>query len=75
VALVKPGPGRTFSFDRPLKLAEGAQVSYTMAARARGGKLWQAAGTAQVWTTSPAYNGGFEPVVLSMLDELREVNP
>jgi hypothetical protein len=71
VALVKPGPGRVFSFDRALKLAEGAQVSYSMGAKARGGKIWKATGKAQVWTTSPAYNGGFEPVLLFMLDELQ----
>jgi len=74
-AKVKPGPGQVFSFERPLQLPEGTQVSYRLAARARGGKIWQASGTAQVWTTAPAYNGGFEPVVLPMLDELREVNP
>ncbi len=72
---VKPGPGRTFAFDRPLQLPEGAQVSYRLTARARGGKTWQVSGTAQVWTTAPAYEGGFEPVVLPMLDELREANP
>ncbi len=70
-ALVKPGPGRLFYFDRPLQLPEGTQVSYSLAARARGGKIWQATGTAQVWTTAPAYDGGFQPVVLTMLDELR----
>jgi hypothetical protein len=74
-ARVKPGPGRVFSFERPLQLPEGTQVSYRLAGRARGGKIWQVSGTAQVWTTAPAYNGGFEPVVLPMLDELREVNP
>ncbi len=73
-AQVKPGPGRVFSFDRPLQLPEGAQVTYRLA-RTRGGKLWQVSGTSQVWTTAPAYNGGFEPVVLPMLDELREVSP
>jgi hypothetical protein len=72
---IRPGPGRTFAFDRPLQLPEGAQVSYRLSARSRGGRLWQASGTAQVWTTAPAYEGGFEPVVLEMLDELREVGP
>ena len=70
-ARVKPGPSRVFSFESPLQLPEGAQVSYRLAARARGGRIWQASGTAQVWTTAPAYNGGFEPVLLPMLDELR----
>jgi hypothetical protein len=74
-AQVKPGPGRVFSFDHPLELPEGAQVTYRLAAKARDGKAWQVSGTSQVWTTAPAYNGGFEPVVLPMLDELREVSP
>jgi hypothetical protein len=73
-ALVKPGAGRVFSFDRALKLPEGAQVSYTMATRVRGGSMLHTLGAALVWTTAPAYDGGFEPVVLPMLDELRGVN-
>jgi hypothetical protein len=75
IAVVNPAAGKVFAFDRALRLPEGAQVAYNMAAKARGGKTWQATGTSQVWTTSPAYNGGFENVVLAMLDELREVNP
>jgi hypothetical protein len=74
-ARIKPGPGRVFSFESPLELPEGAQVSIRLSARSRGGKIWQVTGTAQVWTTAPDYNGGYEPVLLPLLDELREVNP
>jgi hypothetical protein len=73
-ALVKPGSGRIFSFDQALRLPEGALVSYTMATRVRGGSILHTLGAAPVLTTAPAYDGGFEPVVLPMLDELRGVN-
>ena len=72
---IRPGPGRLFSFGRPLQLPEGAQVAYRLSAKARGGKTRLASGTAQVWTTALAYEGGYAPVLLLVDDELQEGTP
>jgi hypothetical protein len=51
-------------------LPEGGTVRYTLSAKAKNGAAWSAAGTAQIWTTNLAYEGGFEPVVLRLADDL-----
>jgi hypothetical protein len=53
-----------------MSLPEGATVMYTLTARARNGKGWAATGTTQVWTTSLASDGGFEPVILRFGEDL-----
>jgi hypothetical protein len=68
----KPGLPRShvFEFSKVLSLPEGATVKYTLAAKAKSGKTWTASGSTQIWTTNLAYEGGFEPVVLSITDDL-----
>jgi hypothetical protein len=69
---VEPGSGRVLAFERPLQLREGARVVYRLTAKARDGRTWQAVGTTRVWTTAPAYGGGFLPALLPVVDQLRE---
>ncbi len=69
---VKPGEGRdrVLAFSKPVMLPEGATVKYSLSATAKNGKAWTASGTAQVWTAAPAYPAGFQPVSLSLEDDL-----
>ncbi len=69
----KPGLPRShvFAFGQPVQLPEGAQVRYVLTAKAKNGKAWTAKGTDEVWTTNIAYAGGFEPVVLTIADDLQ----
>ena len=68
----KPGVPRShvFPFTKVFSLPEGSTVKYILTAKAKSGKAWQAAGTAQIWTTNLAYEGGFEPVILRIADDL-----
>jgi hypothetical protein len=68
----KPGParGKRFAFGQALVLPEGSTVSYLLAARGQSGRNWQVAGTSQVWTTMPSYDGGFAPAMLFLSDDL-----
>ena len=68
----RPGFGRSsmLAFSRPMSLPEGATVKYSLTAKARNGKGWAASGTTQVWTTTPAPTGGFEPVILRFGERL-----
>jgi hypothetical protein len=68
----KPGLPRShvFVLSRPMSLPEGATVKYTLAARAKNGRGWAASGTTQIWTTRLAYEGGFEPVILQIEEDL-----
>lgn len=59
-----------FAFSKAVQVTEGATVRYTLTATARNGRVWRASGTAQVWTTTPQYAGGFQPVTLALADEL-----
>jgi hypothetical protein len=70
----KPGAvrGRRFAFGRSLVLPEGSTLSYLLTANGRSGRIWQAAGTTQVWTTMPSYEGGFAPALLFLADDLTE---
>jgi hypothetical protein len=69
---VKPGSPRSqvVSFTQPLSLPEGSTVRYTLRATTKNGKGWEASGTTQVWTTTPVYEGGFEPVILHFGEDL-----
>ena len=62
--------GHTFSFEEVIEFPEGAVVRYAFTARARNGRVWQAAGTARVWTTKLAYDAGFMPVLFFLVDDL-----
>jgi hypothetical protein len=62
--------GHTFSFEEAIELPEGSTVRYAFTARARNGRVWQAAGTARVWTTKLAYDAGFMPVLFFLVDDL-----
>jgi hypothetical protein len=64
--------GRTYYFSAPMSLPEGATVGYTLTAKAKNGRLWQAAGTTLVRTTLLDYNAGFAPVLLFIADDLME---
>jgi hypothetical protein len=69
----KPGParGRRFAFSRALELPEGSTLTYLLSAKGKSGKIWQATGTTQVWTTMLSYDGGFAPALLFVADELK----
>ncbi len=68
----KPGlaRGQAVSFTTALTVPEGSTIGYTMTARAANGRTWVAAGQAQVWTTRLRADGGFEPVLLPLADDL-----
>jgi hypothetical protein len=68
----KPGLPRShvFPFTKVFSVPEGSTIKYTLSARAKNGALWSTSGTAQVWTTKLAYEGGFAPVTLSIADDL-----
>jgi hypothetical protein len=68
----KPGlaRGQALTFAAPMAVSEGAVVRYTMTATAANGRAWTAAGQAQVWTTRLRYEGGFEPVLLPLSENL-----
>ncbi len=59
-----------YAFTGPVYLPEGAVIRYVLTAKLRNGEVWQASDTAEIWTTKPAYLGGFEPVRLRIMDEL-----
>jgi len=63
------------ALDKPIQVPEGATVKYVLSATAKNGKAWTAAGTAQVWTTDPAYPTGFQPVILPVSDDLAPGGP
>lgn len=65
-----PQRDRVLSFDKPILVPEGATVKYLLSATAKNGKVWTADGSAQAWTTDLAYPGGFQPVVISVSDDL-----
>jgi hypothetical protein len=68
----KPGlaRGQALAFAAPMGIPEGSTVAYTITARAGKGRSWAAAGQAEVRTTRLRYEGGFEPVLLLVSDEL-----
>ena len=68
----KPGlaRGQALRFTAAIGVPEGAVVGYVLTAQARNGRTWSATGQAQVWTTMLRYEGGFEPVLLPVSDEL-----
>jgi len=68
----KPGTGRAgrFAFGRSLVLPEGSMLSYLLTANSKSGRVWQASGKTQVWTTMPSYEGGFAPALLFVADDL-----
>jgi hypothetical protein len=72
VVLSRQGPRRerVFSFGKPIPVPEGVAVQCILTATAKNGKVWMAVGQAQVWTTAMAYQGGFQPVVLPVADDL-----
>ena len=61
---------RQFMLDQPIQVPEGAVLKYVLSAAAKNGKVWTAQGSAQAWTTDPAYPAGFEPVTLAVSDDL-----
>jgi len=65
-----PQRERLLRFGRPVPIPEGATVRYLLSATAKNGKAWTAEGSAQVWTTQPAYPSGFQPVVIAVSDDL-----
>jgi hypothetical protein len=56
-------------FARPISLPEGATVRYALSAATKDGRGWSITGTTVVLTTTLAYDGGFEPVVLRLGEE------
>jgi hypothetical protein len=68
----KPGlaRGHVFAFGRAAELPEGSKLSYVLSVQAKNGRMWQAAGTTQLWTTRLEYKGGFQPALLLLADEL-----
>ena len=68
----KPGlaRGQALRFTGAMSVPEGAEVGYALTAQAKNGRTWSATGQAQVWTTRLRYEGGFEPVLLPISDEL-----
>jgi hypothetical protein len=68
----KPGlaRGQPLRFTAPMGVPEGSTVSYVLTARVPNGRAWTAAGQTQVWTTRLRADGGFEPVLLPIGDEL-----
>jgi hypothetical protein len=62
--------GQALAFAAPLGIPEGSTVGYSITARAANGRAWTATGQAQVLTTRLRYEGGFEPVLLPLSDEL-----
>ena len=69
-AATGPKRERQLPLDHAIQVPEGATVKYVLSAAAKNGKVWTAEGTAQVWTTNPAYPSGFQPVALPVLDDL-----
>ena len=65
-----PQRERLLSFGKPIPVPEGATVKYLLSATAKNGKAWTATGTAQVWTMDPAYPSGFQPVVITVSDDI-----
>ena len=59
-----------YVFVKPVTLIEGSTVGYLMSAKLRNGEVWQTAGTTEIWSMKQSYEGGFEPVVLQLLDDL-----
>jgi len=70
----KPGlaKGRPHMFTAQIDVPEGATVTYTVSRQTKNGKSWTASGQAQIWTTTPRYDGGFEPVLLTLPVDLGE---
>jgi hypothetical protein len=66
-----PQRERLLSFGSPILVPEGATVRYLLSATAKNGKVWTATGTAQAWTTDPAYPSGFQPVLIAVSDDLQ----
>ncbi|MCX7031707.1 MAG: cadherin-like beta sandwich domain-containing protein, partial [Spirochaetes bacterium] len=68
----KPGLPRShvFPFTKVFSLPEGGSVKYTLMAKAKNGRAWSTTGTVQIWTTNLAYEGGFDPVILRLVDDL-----
>ncbi len=64
----KPGlaKGRPHMFAAQIDVPEGATVTYTVSRQTKNGKSWTTSGQAQIWTTTPRYDGGFEPVLLTL---------
>ncbi|TVR33815.1 MAG: hypothetical protein EA404_03820 [Spirochaetaceae bacterium] len=59
--------GQQLSFDREVVLDEGRSISYDLEVRGVDGRGWRATGRTTVWTTRIAYDGGFEPALLFVL--------
>ena len=68
----KPGAAHAqpLLFAGQIQVPEGAVVRYAVSSVARNGKVSSATGQAQVWTTRPRYDGGFEAVLLPLADDL-----
>jgi len=70
----KPGlaKGRPHMFTAQIDVPEGATVTYTVSRQTKNGKSWTTSGQAQIWTTTPRYDGGFEPVLVTLPADLGE---
>jgi len=68
----RPGNERStaLAFARSIKIPEGTRVRYFLSAKSKNGKVWTASGVTQVWTTMMSYPTGFQPVLLSVADDL-----
>ena len=68
----RPGHERNtaLAFGTSFKVPEGDRVRYLLSAKSKNGKVWTASGVTQVWTTMMSYPTGFQPVLLSVADDL-----
>jgi len=60
--------GRRLNFDREIQLTEGRNVQYEFVVRGADGRGWRTAGFTTVWTTRVAYEGGYRPALLFVLE-------
>lgn len=60
--------GRRLNFDQPIQLTEGRDVRYEFLVRGPDGRGWRTAGHTTVWTTRIAYEGGYRPALLFVLE-------
>ena len=65
--------GQSLGFGSEIEVREGMEISYTLTAKARNGRIWRAVGTAPVWTTMLEYEGGFRPASLRTVEVLLQV--
>ncbi|MCA1754088.1 MAG: cadherin-like beta sandwich domain-containing protein [Spirochaeta sp.] len=60
--------GRQLNFDQEVQLTEGRDVRYEFVVRGADGRGWRTAGHTTVWTTRIAYDGGYSPALLFVLE-------